>query len=429
MSFLPRSSLQCLIHRRGITTTARLCNINNSNNSNSTFISRSSTTAESKSNQSSNRFQNQFNNSGNSSHQHQPQHRNRQSPRLSHHHHHHKGHRDGFSKSRHKNTNDDASKQFNLQKILDTGSESAQNALKSILSRIHNLQPLKQQVQYVSPTQGLITCSIQQVLEGLDLSSQGLQLIEKEVSSNNSNSNANATAPSSPTIVPLVKRIKIQEMLKSYNDELAEAKELELLNMGSKKTIRALDNKLRAKQKKSSEKQIMIKWSININDLQNQKQLEIENRLKKEKTKIVIYLIHNKHSPNLKIADLYRNAMKHDASDDIDEVLDIELKKRTRVKQTLDDILNSLDCKWTSEGDVESKVVYTIMPSAATVGTADGDKVKLNSNSIDQQQSPNKNKKKQKAKGSNEKQVLQKTKSKVDQEQDLDALYSFKIED
>ena len=273
------------------------------------------------------------------------------------------------------------------------------------------MQPLNQQVQYVSPTQGLITCSIQQVLADLDLSTQGLQLIEREVVTN---TNPPAGTSSSPSVIPLIKKIKIQEMLKAYNDELAEAKELELLTMGSKKTIKALDNKLRAKQKKSSEKQIMIKWSISSNDLTNQKQVEIENRLKKEKTKIVIYLIHNKKSPNLKITDIYR---ANNADPDVNEMMEIELKKRHKVKDTLEDILNSLECKWTKEGDVESKVAYSISPITTTTTSGASEKEKV---SETQQQAPKKNKPKvQKA---NEVPTKQK-------EEDLDAFYLLKIED
>lgn len=408
-----RSALKCLIYKRSITTTTRLCSSNNYNS----FISRSISSKESNSSRqnasSSNRVQEQINHGNHSTYRH------RHSPRIIRH---HNGRREGNSQTQvNANGRDDSSNRFNLQKILDTGSESAQNALKSILSRIHHLQPLNQQVQYVSPTQGLITCSIQQVLEDLDLSTQGLQLIEREVTTTTTTNNNTKNADTSPSVIPLIKKIKIQEMLKAYNDELAEAKELELLTMGSKKTIKALDNKLRAKQKKSSEKQIMIKWSISLNDLTNQKQVEIDNRLKKEKSKIAIYLIHNKKSPNLKITDIFRNSNNSGSNEsDVDEMMDIELKKRNKVKQTLEGILNSLECKWTMEGDVESKVVYSITPTVSTTTAVVNEKGKLGE--VNQQLE--KNKKKQKAKSAHDKQE----KSKVDEE-DLDALYLFKIED
>lgn len=86
----------------------------------------------------------------------------------------------------------------------------------------------------------------------------------------------------------------------------------------------------------------MIKWSISLNDLTNQKQVEIDNRLKKEKSKIAIYLIHNKKSPNLKITDIFRNSNNSGSNEsDVDEMMDIELRKRNKVKQTLEGILNS----------------------------------------------------------------------------------------
>ncbi|KAI5948702.1 AIM23 [Candida theae] len=380
------------INKRLIATTTKLCSSNNSSNNYNTFISKTSNTESKPS--SSNRFQEHY------SHR-----NNRYRPVRNNHSHHNR--RDKPLKT---HTNDT----FDLQKIFNTGSETAQNALKSILSRIHQLQPLNQQVQYVSPTQGLITCSIQQVLEGLDLSIHGLQLIEREASNNNNNKHSSASASASTTgSIPLIKRIKIQEMLKSYNDELAEAKELELLTMGSKKTIKALDNKLRAKQKKSSEKQIMIKWSISLNDLTNQKKVEIDNRLRKEKSKIVIYLIHNKKSPNLKITDIFRN---NNSDESVDEMMEIELKRRDKVKSSLEEILNSLDCKWTMEGDVESKVVYSITPTASSPV-----KETVEKSQVDEVAKSQKKKKPR----TNE----VKSKSKAEDEEDLDALYSFKIED
>ncbi|KAG5419249.1 AIM23 [Candida metapsilosis] len=392
-----RSSLQCVIYKRCVTTSTRLYNSSNNGNNYNTFTSKSSNTESNQTRQapsSSNRFQDQY---AHRNHHHRHSHRLARHQRQPH----------------HRKTNN-SPPSFNLQTILDTGSESAQNALKSILARIQRLQPLDKPVQYVSPTQGLITCPIQQVLEGLDLSSQGLQLIEREATNNGS---------STASVIPLIKRIKIQEMLKSYNDELAEAKELELLNMGSKKTIKALDNKLRAKQKKSSEKQIMIKWSISLNDLTNQKQVEIDNRLRKESGKIVIYLIHNKKAPmNLKITDIFKNSRSGDDAD-VAESMDIELRKRGKVKETLENILNSLECKWTSEGDVESRMVYSITSTASDVSTSATATAKASEENSQKSTDSHQQKKKQKAKT-----VTNKSESKVDEE-DLDALYSFKIED
>lgn len=103
-----RSALKCLIYKRSITTTTRLCSSNNYNS----FISRSISSKESNSSRqnasSSNRVQEQINHGNHSTYRH------RHSPRIIRH---HNGRREGNSQTQvNANGRDDSSNRFNLQK-------------------------------------------------------------------------------------------------------------------------------------------------------------------------------------------------------------------------------------------------------------------------------------------------------------------------
>ena len=69
-----------------------------------------------------------------------------------------------------------------------------------------------------------------------------------------------------------------------YNDLLAKSKQIELLEIGSVKTLKTLEIKLKQEQKKSATKEFQLKWSISINDLKIKK-LEIQKLFKIQKLK------------------------------------------------------------------------------------------------------------------------------------------------
>ncbi|KAI5952536.1 AIM23 [Candida jiufengensis] len=361
-----KQPIRLLLSRRGLsTTTSNLKPFNNHSNYKSSSNKSSSIL-------SSNRFQEQYNKSKTNN----SNHNNKRVPRPSH------------QNSNHRTSNNH--NRFDLQKILETGSESSQNALKSILTKLYNLNT-NYQIQQVTD-QGLSTCKIHEILKDLNLQKQGIQLIERDDK------------------LPLVKIIKIQEMLKSYNDELAESKELELLKIGSTKTMKILDNKLKSKQKKSSDKQFIIKWNISINDLKNQKFNELEKLLKKN-GKFNLYIITNKNisfmnNPNIK--DIIKD---HDQ-------LNLEIRKRELIKDKIETYLNELTesplkCKWNLiDGDVNTRLQYGI---SSVVKPTEINEPKPEIQEIE----PIKVQKSQ----------PRQTQQKKIEEDDLDSLYSFKIED
>ncbi|KAI3404264.2 AIM23 [Candida oxycetoniae] len=280
---------------------------------------------------------------------------------------------------------------FDLQKILEKGSEKVQDAFISVLSKISQASP-NYQVETVTPS-GLVKVHLQEILKDLNLSNEGIQLIQRNSSSDRGGRSL---------ILPLVKKCKTEEMIRSYNEELASRKELELLNLGSRKTIKMLDQKLKAKQKQSMEKTIFITWGISLRDLKLQKFNELKTRLSKGE-KLNLYIVYDKRKMNLKVDEIYKDK----------ESLDLEMKRRELVKSSVESLLDEedLDWKWNCEGSLRTKLVYNI--SAANVPEKQKNTPKAVNTSSEKKTNKIENKSR---------------KEKVNEE-DLDALYSIKIED
>ncbi|EGW31435.1 uncharacterized protein SPAPADRAFT_61997, partial [Spathaspora passalidarum NRRL Y-27907] len=147
--------------------------------------------------------------------------------------------------------------------FIHSGTESCQNAIRSIVLRVQEISP-DFKVQYLNPeTNSIEVLHLADIVNSMDLTKQGITCVELDDN------------------YPLVKLCKVHEMTKVYSDKLAKIKEQELLAMGSKKTAYAIQSREKALSKRSAEKVISCKWSINTSDLLNQKKNEILKRLSK----------------------------------------------------------------------------------------------------------------------------------------------------
>ena len=268
------------------------------------------------------------------------------------------------------------------------GSETAKSAITSLISKIH-LQSPDFIVEQVTKS-GLRKVHLSQIFTNLNLSNEGIQVIERNDEE-----------------LPLIKVVPVQEMNSWYTDLLTKVKLMELLKLGSAKTMKTLEIKLKQEQKKSTTKELLLKWNISLNDLKNQKKLEIEKIVKNGKQKVfLINIVYGKTQPGRSISSIYNDP----------EDLEIEMKKREMLKNILEEeILNSLDCKWTVEGDLETKLNYHVTLKQTQQST----------DSTVQTQTPQQ-KKEKKIKQLHEQQVKPKPKA---SDEDLDNLYLFKIED
>ncbi|KAI5961001.1 AIM23 [Candida pseudojiufengensis] len=388
-----KQPIRILLCRRNISTSLPTLNLFDKTPSRTERPSTKSSTTSSSSIFSSNRFQEQYNKSKSDNSNQINYDGNKRIPRHSH------QNLNNRSNNRHQQQSPKFKQKpkFDLQKVLEKGSESSQNAIKSILTKLYNLNT-NYEVEIITET-GLKKCKIQEILADLNLQKQGIQLILRD---NNQ--------------LPIIKFIKIQEMLKNYNDELAESKELELLKIGSIKTIKSLDNKLKLKQKQSMDKNFLIKWSISINDLINQKFNELIKTLKKHQ-KLNLFIISNKsisfnNNPNI------TNLIKDN------DQLSLEIKKRQLIKDKIENYLiklsedSNVKCKWNLiDGDINTRLHYNISCiNQSSIESNSKEKI-----DVTPEVKPVKIKKAQT-------QTQEKAKSKID-EDELDSLYSFKIED
>ncbi|CAK9439129.1 uncharacterized protein LODBEIA_P33530 [Lodderomyces beijingensis] len=287
--------------------------------------------------------------------------------------------------------------ELHLEQVLSRGTETAQAALKLILSRISEQSP-DFTVETITPGKGVTTCKIHTILSQLDLSKEGIQVTHR------------------PNVAfPLVKSCPVSHMMRAYQEERSATKELELLKAGSFKTIKSIENKLKAKQKQSKEKSVYVSWGININDLRGQKFQEIQRRIEDKGEKLSLYIVHDKSKPNLHVSAVYRDP----------QTLELEMKRRNMVVDVVESLIGDevLGWKWSREGTIETKLVYSIVPNPAVVAARASTKKEAKAAKLAKAEE-----KKSKSKYNNGG-GLPLSNKKTTSEEDLDALYSMKIED
>lgn len=316
---------------------------------------------------------------------------------------------------RHSNSKDRKPTKRVVKFAFNTGSEQAQNALKSLISKVRLTNP-GYNVTYVDPaTNKLSQKLLVDISNGLDLKVHGLQLIPAAQEGG----------------LALVKVVKVHEMMKIYSDELALLKEQELLQRGSKVAQRVVNQRLKAEKKKSAAKLLNIFWKISVGDLKNQKRGEIERRLAKNE-RFVLYL-KSKFWRNREVseeeegdedAEEGEEPTTH-ASDNIrylkqfrdEDALELELKRREMIYNALTAILDDLPCTYKVEGKLETKFAFHIVPKEEAVLAPVVNE--------DEEVSAKEARKLKKASKQKEKSKHSNTK-KVD---DLDSLYLFKLDD
>ncbi|CAN3371628.1 hypothetical protein DIURU_003705 [Diutina rugosa] len=258
----------------------------------------------------------------------------------------------------------------------ESGSEQSRAALKWLVSQVHQVSP-SYRVKLLDQGKPQ-PADFVEIANSLNLKQQGVQVIKQDEG-------------------VLVKLVKVEDMVKTYSNHLAQVREQELVASGNLKMQRILANRAKAERKKSASKVVSFKWSISLSDLKEQKRTELMGRLNKGEH-FTVELASRKRRPR-----------------DEDE-WQLELKKRELVFDTVESILAELPCSVElEESSLEEKVVLKVTPTAAaTQPTVTEPAVTA---------TPKKAKKQQKAQP-----VAAKPQEKKN-EDDLDAMYSFKIDD
>lgn len=276
---------------------------------------------------------------------------------------------------------------------FNTGSIQAQTALKDLIIQVKQTTPLFT-VKFVNQGK-LESTHLVDICNSLDLTKSGLLLIKNDEG-------------------PMVKTVKVEDMITNFTDKLALQKEQELLDKGSRTAHKVINQRLRLEKKKSALKVLNIFWKISQADLANQKRFEIERRLQKGE-RFTIFLKSKGREASKEAQEASKEAEEVQDEEDTEEKLDkldtaelsIELQRRDMIFKALIEILDEMPCTYKVEGKIDGRMSIVMVPEVETV----------------------KEVKKVKVKELKEVKIKKEKVKKVVKESDLDSLYDLKIED
>lgn len=299
-----------------------------------------------------------------------------------------------------------------------TGLDQAQNALKSVITRVHALSE-NYRVSFVDlETNKMEQKHLVEIVNLLDLSKNGLLVVPQNDG------------------YPLIKLNKTADMIKSYSDMLAQQREKELLQLGSSAAQRAVRQREKLERKKSSTKILALSWHISVSDLLNQKKSEIAKKLDKD-GKFVIYMGEKKslYSARMSvnkedglIANLKNEEVDEEVEnrcfeglqpvnlDNADEDINIEMRRRHMIFQKLEDILQQYEATYQVSGSVDGRIMLSVT-AKPNRPAEQAEKREISAKELRKQQ-----KRQQKQEKAPE------ARRKIEDD-DLDSLYLFKIEE
>ncbi|CAH6718223.1 altered inheritance of mitochondria protein 23, mitochondrial [[Candida] jaroonii] len=267
-------------------------------------------------------------------------------------------------------------KTFNLQKFSMKG--------KEVLT--HNINKVRElesgfKVQFIVNGK-LETKHLADIIEDLNPSSDGIKIV-----------------PNKDSV--MIRTVPYKQMLEEFNEDKSKMIEQELIGQGSQKALRALQSSKRADKKKSGAKMITLSWNISLGDLNAQKKSEILKRASKgEKFSIFI----DTHKANqATITKILAGEVTPQGEDW--NIKPMELKRRELIIEGLQAILEEGEVKFEEKGSINKLLILNCVPPAPVEKEV-------------KKQKREKIKKEPKAK------PVQRI-----EENELDSLYSFKIED
>lgn len=273
---------------------------------------------------------------------------------------------------------------------LEGFTPKAKSSLESVIEKVKSQSP-NCMVQVIRNGK-LKQVHLAQVINNLDPKTQGIQIVP-----NNENK-------------ILIKQVPLLDMLKNYSDELAKEMEQQLLQLGSRSVLRAMNQREKADKKKSGAKVVTLNWNISLSDLKNQKKAEINKRIRKGE-KFLIYIDGSKISHQKATENLAKVKNVQDFNLESDNLDSIELKRRNLILDELDVIFEETGTKYDITGSIDNLLIFHCTPKEIIF-----------------EHSSAHNEKKQKRLERQRQNEQSKKQKKLD-EADLDSLYLFKIED
>lgn len=321
---------------------------------------------------------------------------------------------------------------------LDKATPKTKSALVSIIEKVRSLSP-SYQVRYIDPESSkLATKHLTEVVNNLDLGKSGIQLIK---------------SPNDKEL-PLIKLIKLELMIKTHSDELAQETEARLIEQGSSAAMKALRQREKTERKKKAAKIVALSWNISLGDLKLQKKSEMIKKIEKQES-FIIYIDGRKANyrraqkqlekkndvkeeevggeeeeeveeeeeetlMNEAVGDSVLNSYNNNRYQNIDT---FELKRRQFILDAIVLILEETETKYTITGELNGMLTINCTPKVKSHNnnnnnnTKTSDVTELNKDIKRQRQIQK------------QKQREEELKNKKGSQDNLDSLYLFKIED
>ncbi|KAK6463882.1 mitochondrial translation initiation factor-domain-containing protein [Scheffersomyces coipomensis] len=300
------------------------------------------------------------------------------------------------------------------QFVFESGSRQAISALKSLIEKVAALQT-NFKVRYLNPFQNRIdVLHLSRISNTLELDKYGLSLVQNDGEE-----------------FPLIKRIDVVDMVKAYSDELAALKEKELIEAGSRAAQKAVQARNKILKKKSAKKEYAISFNISIGDLITQKKREIINLINKGQpfnltlaSKTRLHRDPNAKSTTTEGGEEEESQSVYDIRQSREfreeDALEVEYARRSMIYEQVIEYLDESPVTYTATGSMYNKFIISVTPKEES---SSNNQVKKSKKDDNNEKDLKKQKKLLKQK-EREQEKIQSSKS----EDDLDALYSIKID-
>ncbi|KAF3986501.1 hypothetical protein FT663_01594 [Candidozyma haemuli var. vulneris] len=296
---------------------------------------------------------------------------------------------------------------------FETASDQGKLAIKDLIKEVQKVNPTYEVQFRDDVTKESFRSNLSEIVNQLDFAEDGLTV-------------SFPRQESGKVSLPIIKKVSIKDMLKKYSDKLAAQKEKELLESGSTAARKAAQHKLQVERKKSAIKVVPISWSISDSDLRNQKFLNIQKRVEKQDKFFVYIGDKSSLSASRKLNEKEQllgsltngDTLRRTAEDS----LEIELLKREKLVDKVRQLLVELGCPFEETGSVDARAAFDCTPRKTA--EPKGAKTAVDSSGELSEKELKKQRRLEKAKAKEE----EKAKASVPKD-DLDSLYSFKLDD
>lgn len=220
--------------------------------------------------------------------------------------------------------------------FIKNGSLKANKAIRYYMSIIKKQNTNLKVLYHDISSHSLVQSNFRDFCHNMDLQFEGIEILKKKSDNN----------------IPIVKKVTVQTMIKNYISDLSLQRENELIQSGNVHFKKILNLRLKKLKKNQTIKTLVLNWKINLNDLNKQKKNDLINRLNRKETFMITFRGKNFLNQNDQQVEPI-NELERIKKKNYEKNKQHILKQREVVFETVKEIFNDYNCKYTIEGSVE----------------------------------------------------------------------------